>query len=138
MTLTRRFFTALSVAAFILSAVPAALAQTAALKAVTSDAGGVRVVVKPKAIGSGAFWEFEVTMDTHTKPLNDDMVKTSVLVDGTQARYAAVAWQGDPAGGHHRKGVLRFPAPASNAKSFDVEIADVAGTGRRVFQWKVN
>lgn len=134
----KRLFAALSIAAFVLFAVPAARAQSTTLKAVTSDAGGVRVVVKPITIGTRSFWEFEVTMDTHTKPLNDDMAKASTLVVANQARYAATAWQGDAPGGHHRKGVLRFPAPTDNATSFELQIDDVAGTGRRVFQWKAN
>src|SRR5512142_2228690 len=108
--ITRRSMIGLVVATFAFSVAPPTLAQAAAaLKAVTSDAGAVRVVVKPKNVGGGAAWEFEVAMDTHIKPLDSDLAKSATLVDGGGRRYAADSWQGDPPGGHHRKGVLRFP-----------------------------
>ncbi len=74
-------------------------------------------------------------MDTHTTPLNADLTKAAVLLDGNQQRYAATAWAGDPPGGHHRKGVLRFPAPAGEIKSFEVQMEGVGGPAKRVFQW---
>ena len=109
-----------------------------AFAAKTSDAGGVRVVVKPKNVGTGPTWEFEVTMDTHTKPLNDDLTKTAVLVDGAGHQYKPTAWQGDPPGGHHRKGVLQFPAPTDVVKSFELQMQGVGGVGQRIFQWAAN
>lgn len=87
----------LAVAAIGSFGAPVAMAQSAggpALAARSSDAGGVRVVVKPKSTGTGSAWEFEVTMDTHTKPLNDDLMKTSALVDDSKRRYTPLAWQG--------------------------------------------
>ncbi|HEY7459950.1 MAG TPA: hypothetical protein VH765_14495, partial [Xanthobacteraceae bacterium] len=73
--------------------------------------GGVRVVVTPTALGPGAaVWEFQVVMDTHSKPLNEDLAQAAALVDDDGKRHAPVAWQGDPPGGHHRKGVLKFSA----------------------------
>jgi hypothetical protein len=110
-----------------------ALAQTLAAR--TSDAGGVRVVVKPKSVAAGAAWEFEVVMDTHVKPLDDDLTKTAVLVDDGGRRYGPAAWQGDKPGGHHRKGVLRFPAPSEQVKSFELRIQGLGGVPTRAFQW---
>lgn len=136
--ITRRSMIGLVVATFAFSVAPPTLAQTAAaLKAVTSDAGAVRVVVKPKNVGGGAAWEFEVAMDTHIKPLDSDLAKSATLVDGGGRRYAADSWQGDPPGGHHRKGVLRFPTPETKTGTIEVQIENVGGAGKRTFRWTV-
>ena len=112
-------------------------AQPAPLAARTSDSGGVRVVVKPTSVAAGAAWEFEVTMDTHTKPLSDDLTRATVLVDDSQQRYAPTDWQGDPPGGHHRKGVLRFLPPSGQPRSFELRMDGIGGPGARVFRWTV-
>jgi hypothetical protein len=80
-------------------------------------------------------WEFDVTMDTHTRPLDVDLAKSAVLVDAGGHQYAPTAWQGDPPGGHHRKGALRFPAPDAKAGAFEVQIENVGVAGKRVFRW---
>jgi len=125
------------VALVVCGALPATAqpAGAPALTAKSSDSGGVRVVVKPKRVDTGSAWEFEVTMDTHTKPLGEDLTKAAVLVDGAGRRYMPVAWQGDPPGGHHRKGILRFPAPPEPTKSFELQMQGVGGASQRVFQW---
>jgi hypothetical protein len=130
----RQAIIAVVVGTFMISATLPVQAQSAALATRTSDANGVRIVIKPKSV-AGAAWEFEVTMDTHTKPLSDDLTKTTVLLDDRQQRYTPTAWQGDPPGGHHRKGVLRFPAPAGETKSFSIQMDDVGSAGKRVLQW---
>jgi len=105
----------------------------------TSDAGGVRVVVTPKTADLGAtVWEFEVIMDTHTKPLNEDLVRAAVLVDDNRRQHAPLAWQGDPPGGHHRKGILRFPSPSERPKAIELQISGVGDPGKRVFRWEIN
>jgi hypothetical protein len=109
------------------------------LTAQTSNMGGVTVVVKPKAVGANAAaWEFEVTMDTHTKPLSEDLAKVAVLIDDSSRRHAPAAWQGDPPGGHHRKGTLRFADPPLAAKTIELQISAVGGAGPRSFRWTLN
>jgi hypothetical protein len=104
----------------------------------TSDGGGVRVVVTPKALEPrAASWEFEVVMDTHTRPLNEDLARAAVLVDDSGRQYAPVAWQGDPPGGHHRKGILRFALPVEKLKIIELHIAGVGGPDKRVFRWEL-
>ena len=67
----------------------------------------------PKVYGPSAdVWEFSVVMDTHIKPLSENLTQAAILVDGAGRRYAPIAWQGDALGGHHRKGVLQFSRPA--------------------------
>ena len=117
---------------------PPTIAQPAGpltLTAQSNDAGGVRVNVKPKDVSAGSVWEFEVTMDTHIKPLDDDLTKAALLLDDGGRRYVPLAWQGDPPGGHHRKGVLRFAAPTEQIKSFELQIQGLGGENKRVFQW---
>jgi hypothetical protein len=109
-----------------------------ALPTRNSDEAGVRVVVTPKALGpGGTVWEFDVVLDTHTKPLTDDLAKVAVLIDGAGHRYVPVAWQGDPPGGHHRKGVLQFVAPAEVPKSVELQINGVGGVATRMFRWEL-
>ena len=135
---SRRSAIAVAVAVLALGVAPLAIAQSPgaqALAARSNDAGGVRVVVKPKSVATGAAWEFEVVMDTHTKPLDDDLTKTTVLVDGSGREYMPMSWQGDKPGGHHRQGVLRFPAPTEQIRSFELRIQGLGGVGKRVFQW---
>ena len=111
----------------------------ATLEARSSDAEGVRVVVQPRTnLPVDGRWEFNVSMDTHTKPLNDDLAHASVLIDDAGHRLTPLAWQGDPPGGHHRKGVLQFPFAGGNPKSIELQIEGVGGAEKRVFQWQLN
>jgi hypothetical protein len=140
MNLAKRWATALAigVAALCLALAPATLPAGTPLAPRTSDSGGVRVVVTPKTVQSGAaVWEFEVVMDTHTRPLNEDLARAAVLVDDSGRQYAPVAWQGDPPGGHHRKGILRFALPVEKLKIIELHIAGVGGPDKRVFRWEL-
>lgn len=135
---SRRLAIVLAVTALSVCVAPLAMAQSAgapALAAVSNNAGGVLVNIKPKGVVVGSALEFEVVMDTHTKPLDADLTKTAVLVDDSGRRYMPQSWQGDPPGGHHRKGVLRFPAPNEQIKSFQLQIQNLGGVNKRVFQW---
>jgi hypothetical protein len=75
----------------------------------TSNQSAVTVKVTPRNL-QGAVWEFDVVFDTHSQELNDDLLKNAVLVGADDTQASPIAWQGDPPGGHHRKGVLRFNA----------------------------
>lgn len=94
------------------------------------------MVVTPKALGQDvAVWEFNVVVDTHIKPLSNDLANAAVLLDEAGRRYVPVAWQGDPPGGHHRKGVLQFSPPAEMPKSIELQINGVGGVATRSFRW---
>lgn len=104
----------------------------------TSMAEGVSVAVKPLALGPGAkSWDFEVTMNTHVSPLEQDLSKVSTLVDASGASHKPVAWKGDPPGGHHRKGVLEFAPIAGNPQFVELQIRDVGSPAVRSFKWQL-
>ena len=130
----------ISAVAFCASSISSTEASSAAMiGARTSDAGGVRVVVTPQPVGPSAIvWEFEVVMDTHSGTLSADLVQAAVLVDDNGRRYMPLAWQGDPPGGHHRKGMLRFPLPAGKPKAVELQITGVGGPDKRIFRWELN
>jgi len=108
------------------------------LAAQSSDDAGVLVVVTPTALGPDAtVWEFEVAMDTHSQALDADISQVAVLVDEAGRRYAPLAWEGDPPGGHHRKGILRFAAPADMSGVVELQIEGVGGAGTRTFRWEL-
>ncbi len=123
--------------AFALFGPTAAVAQPATQKtlaAQTSRGGGVTVSVTPKDLAADApRWDFEVVFDTHSVNLNHDLVRSAALIDAAGGRHAPLAWDGDPPGGHHRKGVLSFK-PLGSVDEVRLQIRDV-GMPERVFRW---
>jgi len=104
----------------------------------TSNADGVSVAVKPLDVAAGAkSWDFEVTMNTHIRPLVQDLAKVSTLVDDSGARHAPTAWKGDPPGGHHRKGVLQFAPLAGSPAYVELQIRGVGTPDVRSFRWQL-
>jgi len=101
----------------------------------TSNAREIKVVVSPKnLLKQGQSWDFEVTLESHTQALNDDLAKSSALIaDGK--RYAPLAWQGAPPGGHHRKGMLRFKTIIPQPPSVELQIRLAGETVPRSFKW---
>ncbi len=108
----------------------------AAFEARTSDAAGVSIAVIPRPLAPGAAtWEFEVTMNTHVRPLAEDLTTAAVLIEADGQRATPIGWQGDPPGGHHRKGVLRFAAPPAPQVTFELQLSGVGGAELRTFRW---
>ena len=120
------------VAAAVGSAVDAGAYETR-----SNQENQVRVDVKPVQLAPGQPARFEVRMNTHSEPLEEDMVAVSSLKDNTGRVYQATAWQGTEPGGHHRKGVLEFPALEDNSESITLIIRKVANVPERTFKWSV-
>lgn len=59
----------------------------------------------------------------------------SVLVETKGCTHPALSWDGDPPGGHHRKGVLRFKPLPEESKTIELRIDGVGGAPRGVFRW---
>lgn len=102
----------------------------------SATASGVTVKVTPQSL-SGKFWEFEIVFDTHSQELKDDLMKTAVLLAEEGAAAAPVEWKGDPAGGHHRKGLLRFNAVTPAPAVLELRILRPGEPSPRVFRWKL-
>lgn len=121
--------------AFFALLLPLAVAAADALPAQSSSTAGVTVKATPRAL-SGSVWEFELIFDTHTQALNDEPAQSASLHAGG-AQLAPLAWQGDPPGGHHRKGVLRFKAIAPTPATLELRLQRAGEPSPRVFRWQL-
>lgn len=104
------------------------------LPAQTSDQAAVTVKVTPQQL-EGAFWEFKVIFDTHSRELSDDLLKGAVLVTADGTQIAPIEWRGDPPGGHHREGVLRFNALKPAPETIHLRISRAGESKPRSFRW---
>jgi hypothetical protein len=100
-----------------------------------SNERGIKITVTRQNILSEAkTWDFQVTLETHTQDLSDDLAKSSLLIaDGKQ--YLPLGWKGAPPGGHHRKGVLRFKTIAPQPRSMELQIRLAGDASPRSFKW---
>lgn len=105
----------------------------------TSREGAATVKVTPRNIAPGAkTWDFEVSMDTHSGSLDEDMTRAAALIDTSGRAQPPLAWEGAPPSGHHRKGVLRFEALPGSPASLELRIDGVGGVQQRVFRWRLS
>lgn len=128
----------LTFAGFVFAALFAAVSATTAaeFKEISTQGGGVTVRAKPAAVaGDAKNWTFEIRMDTHSQDLADDLVRTSVLVDDAGKQYGALAWDGMPPGGHHRKGVLSFAPIKPQPAAIELQIQRAGEATPRRFRW---
>lgn len=104
----------------------------------TSREGAVTVKVAPRNLTPDAqSWDFEVTLDTHTQPLTQDLVGAATLIDAAGKVYTPIGWEGDPPGSHHRQGLLRFRPPSGNQAMVELRIQGIGGVPLRVFRWQL-
>jgi len=133
---TPLLFHALALCAALLYAVTGAATELAPQ---SSSARGVSVSVTPTDVAAtAAIWQFQVTLTTHSGDLGDDLARTAVLLDAAGKQHPAEAWDGDPAGGHHRKGVLRFKALSPRPDALVLRILRPGESAPRMFRWKLN
>ncbi|MBI2958816.1 MAG: hypothetical protein HYY28_00750 [Betaproteobacteria bacterium] len=113
-------------------------AVAAELPQQSSQAGGVTVRVKPADVSpAAATWRFEVVLETHSGDLSEDLARIAFMVDAAGRRYPAAGWEGDPAGGHHRKGVLQFKAMSPRPGAIELRILRPGEAAPRSFRWKL-
>jgi len=105
------------------------------LETLSNDDGGVIVVVTPKLAPD--FWSFEIVLDTHSVELDSDLKSVSFLADENGVEHQAVVWEGDPPGGHHRKGVLKFESLFPIPAAFTLKIKNVGSAPERSFAWRL-
>ena len=93
--------------------------------------GSIEVKARPIQVDGGGA-SFRVVLDTHAGSLDADMAAAAKLEVGGVS-WPAVAWEGAPAGGHHREGTLRFAAAGS---ALGPVVLTVGGPGDpAVFTW---
>lgn len=107
--------------------------EPAESEAQTNAEGSVTVAVTPTIRPDVV--AFEMTLDTHTGDLDYDLTKVVTLEDDNGNEYAPTGWEGDPPGGHHRKGILKFAVATSLVSGFELRMMDVGGVKERSFRW---
>lgn len=111
-------------------------ASAAALAPQTNSERGVTVGATPRDISSTAkVWEFDIVLGTHSQDLSDDVKAGAVIVAGGGAKHAPLSWEGDPPGGHHRKGVLRFAPISPLPDAIELRIQRPGEPAPRSFRW---
>jgi hypothetical protein len=120
-------------AALLLMSTGAASQQLAPQSSVD---GGVTVRVTPLDLSADSkSWSFEVVLDTHSQDLSDDLTQTAAMIDEAGRPHAPLAWEGAPAGGHHRKGVLRFAPITPLPAVLELRVQRPGESGPRTFRW---
>lgn len=119
-----------------LPALSESVAQTLDLETQINNEGPVTVTIIPHKSASAGTLEFEITLETHSVELNEDLVKAVVLIADNK-NYEPIAWDGDPPGGHHRKGILRFAPISPQSRSITLKIFQVGGIEERNFTWQL-
>ena len=119
-----------------LSPAPAVAAAQAPLPSRTSNEQMVTVKVTPQYLAAKP-WEFHVVLDTHVRPLDDDLMKTAVLLDPAGGRHAPLAWRGDGPGGHHRKGILVFAPVEPRPPAIELQLQRSGEAAPRTFKWQL-
>ena len=110
----------------------------AELEPQTNQTDGVSISVKPTDVSAESkSWRFQVALNTHSGNLGDDLARSASLVDAAGKQYPALGWDGDPAGGHHRKGVLRFKALSPRPEAIELRILRLGEASPRVFRWNL-
>lgn len=104
----------------------------------TNSEGAVSISVKPTDVSAEATsWSFSVALNTHMGDLGEDLTQSSVLVaDGKE--YQPVGYDGDPPGGHHRMGTIRFNPVTPRPGSIQIKIRQVGSVAERTFSWTLN
>ena len=99
------------------------------------DQASVTITVTPSDLSlESNEWKFDVVMDTHSVELDQDMTKVAILTDDSGKEYGPVRWEGAPAGGHHREGILFFVPITPYPQHLKLNIKDVGGV-QRLFSW---
>lgn len=114
------------------------VALAAPLAQQTSSERGVTLRATPRDLGITAkAWEFEIVLETHSQDLTDDLKSESTLVTDGGAKRSPTGWEGDPPGGHHRKGVLRFAPVTPPPQAIELLIQRPGETSPRSFRWQM-
>lgn len=94
--------------------------------------------VTPKTLTpNNETWDFEVSLDTHTGSLDQDLVSTVSLVDDKSNEYRPTKWIGDPQGGHHREGILKFSPVTPQPAFIEFNIKTPGSVEKNSLRWNI-
>ena len=87
----------------------------------TVETAGVQVTATLERLDEAGA-TVHLALDTHTGALDVDLAAAATLTVGGTA-WPVAGWEGDPTGGHHRAGPLRFDAagPPAGAVQLDLD-----------------
>ena len=98
--------------------------------------GGVSVAVTAGNLGPDtSVWDFAVVLDSPRRNLPDDLLRSAVLVDPQGRKYKPLIWEGAPASGDHRAGVLKFIAVKPRPDWVELRISRQGEKKPRSFSW---
>lgn len=124
--------------AIVVSAPLTVSAQTKSLQVRENNEGTVMVSVTPQdVLTTAAAWRFGVQFNTHVTPITQDIVAVASLSGDGSAGERPMAWEGDPPGGHHRKGVLVFKPLDPMPATITLDVREVGGVADRTFTWNL-
>jgi len=117
--------------------VPTQVEQTTWQTQTLTD-GTVTYKATPKDLTLGeTTWDFEMAIDTHAGSLDQDLVTLVSIVDDKGNEYKAIKWEGDPPGGHHREGILKF-SPISPRPAFvELKIQTTSSAENNRLRWNI-
>lgn len=115
-----------------------AVMQVATFPAQTNNEGQVSVTITPLDLsGTAETWRFDVQLNTHVTPLDQDLAQIAVLIDAGGREVRALSWQGDPPGGHHRHGVLIFERIRPAPLTLTLKLGRIGSVAERSFTWSL-
>ena len=106
------------------------------LETIESNEGPVSVAVTPLDLETASpSWSFDVTLNTHSEEIGEDLVAVSELLDDAGKIYKPTSWEGSPPGGHHRSGILKFNSISPRPESLELKINNLGEISVRSFKW---
>ncbi len=103
-------------------------------KELTDDRNFISASVRPEDFIENENISFHIAFNTHTVDLGFKLNDIAEVIDDSGYKYNFINWEGDPAGGHHRSGILIFEPLRAGAKSLKLTLFNVNNLDR-VFEW---
>ena len=117
---------------------PQTTSTKAKFETLSDTQGAVTVDITPLTLSSNSQeWKFDVSLNTHSVTMDQDMTQVAVLVDDQGKEYKPIRWDGAGPGGHHREGVLVFRQINPMPKTFRLKILGIDAP-LRSFVWNIN
>ncbi|HEY4687886.1 MAG TPA: hypothetical protein VIK33_01135 [Anaerolineae bacterium] len=105
----------------------------------TKEEAAVTVKVTPLNLQdpSAGTLDFKITLDTHSVDLSYDLTAIATLSSDAGEEVKPAKWDGPGGGGHHKEGVLSFPALENRGQALTLVLRGIADVPERTFVWDV-